>query len=344
MQQKIVNEEVLRQFTGNSCTREQLLLIQEYLQDPAYQDSLESWMKETWDSTMHDTIPEDQHHTERYAGFVKLIHQNNLESGAARVITIGKKISTKWRKLTAAAVLVVVTALSGWLIWKHSIGKPAASAQQWVVIQNEPGKRTKMLLPDSSVVFLAGAAKLQYNKNYNISNRDLLLEGEAYFIVHHEREFPFSVTTGKVTTVDIGTAFNIRSFDKEPLIQITVAEGSVSVKDNSSSVPVTTLLNELQQLNIDRNSGKKEMKQLTDGTGIGGWRNGLFIYKQQSFQQVASDLERFYGVTIRFENPKTSQMLITTTLKNVSLPEAIDILKLTTGTNFRQSGNELLVQ
>ena len=66
---------------------------------------------------------------------------------------------------------------------------------QLISIVNPPGKIRALTLPDGSKVWMNGATSLSYVTSFN-TKRHVELTGEAYFEVTHDREHPFTVTSG----------------------------------------------------------------------------------------------------------------------------------------------------
>lgn len=344
MSPKEVDGSLLQLYIDGRCSPEQLTTIRQYLQHPDYRESLEKWLHTSWteELTSQPTVAEAS--PDQYQQFLSIVQDRETDPERVPQRVLGRMPARKWWRTAAAAVLVALVGLAGLQWWNTNKEKQhAARDQEWVLMQNGPGKRTRIVLPDSSIVYLGGAGRLQYNKNFGASNRNLVLEGEAYFIVKHTTQPPFSVKTGAITTVDIGTAFNIRHHPAELTIQVTVAEGAVKVVEHPSAASATSL-RQWQQFTFNTTTRQSIVQLLPEQTNIGGWREGILNFKKQPMWQIAADLERYYGVTIRFAKPATAGLEITTTLNNASLQQAMDIIAQTAGVHWKKSGTTILVQ
>ena len=342
--QQPIDKTLLRLYVEGRCSPEQLAVIRQYLNDPAYRESLEEWLQMDWQEVSEETFREEAGATEKYQQFLALVQppvSPLVETTPVRHIS-----SRRWWQVAAAAMIIGVMGWAGWQ-WQENSRQQQQVLQedQWVHLQNEAGKRTEILLPDSSQVYLGAASSLRYNKNYGITNRDIVLEGEAYFIAKHKGRYPFSVRTGSITTVDIGTAFNIRYRSSEPAIKVAVAEGLVNVVNHDQpQAGVIASLKKQQQLNFDTFTRQAIVHTLPDGERIGSWRQGVLVFRKQRLREVAAELERYYGISIRFEKPQTADLLITTTINNASVKEAMDIVSLTAGVQINNSGKEVLIK
>jgi transmembrane sensor len=343
MQQLFVDPSLLRQYIDGQCTKEQLATVHQYLHDPVYRDSLDDWLQSDWQDVSRELFPEEKERIAQYRQFLTLVQvpvQAIEEQAPVKRIAI-----RNWWQAAAAAVFIVAIGWIGWQ-WQQNSQKQkiAAIDNQWIVLQNEAGKRTEILLPDGSQVYLGAVSTLQYNKNYGVTNREIILKGEAYFIVKHAGK-PFSVHTGPITTVDIGTAFNIRYRNHDPSVQVTVAEGAVNVVPYKQLQTGTIAsLTRQQQLAFDTITRTATVRNLPDDELIGGWREGILVFRKQSLGQVAAELERYYGIRIQFTNPQTAHTMITTTIHKASTSEALDIIALTAGVTVTRSGKEVLIK
>lgn len=335
MQPQPVDKKLIRIYINDRCTPEQLAVIRQYLHDPVYQESLQDWLLRDWQQISAETYSPEADADQKYQEYLALVKP------APPV----KQLSPlRWWKVAAAAVIISVVAFSGWR-WQQARQQRHAAEHQWVQLHNEAGKRTKITLPDSSQVYLDALSSLRYNQNFGITNRRIILEGEAYFIVRHGGAHPFSVQTAGLTTVDVGTAFNVRYRPTEPSIRVAVAEGAVNVMHSQQPEvsPIATLTQQ-QQLLFDAGTRKATVQLLPDTASIGAWRHGILIFRKQSLKEVAAELQRYYGISIQFTHPELGNGIITTTLHHSTIDEALDIVAMTAGVTAKRSGKTVLIK
>lgn len=85
-----------------------------------------------------------------------------------------------------------------------------------------------MKLPDGSIVWLNADSKLSYSESFSRKNRNVRLEGEGYFEVAHG-EHPFVVRTDSTQIKVLGTKFNVKNYDDENYIRVSLLEGSIAL-------------------------------------------------------------------------------------------------------------------
>ncbi|ASZ13411.1 DUF4974 domain-containing protein [Chitinophaga pendula] len=331
MQQKEIDPQLLQKYLEGTCSPEEWQQVYNYLYDQAYADSLAANMQQDWHHMMAQQLPAPA--PEKYDTFLRKTGQT-----ASPVLTL-----SPWRKTlrwTAAAAVALLVITGGWYWQRHRQEQQAFMALQWHSLHNEQGHSSVIILPDSSRVFLGAGSTLRYQHNFNDANRDLYLEGEAYFVVKHGGTQPFRVTTGKITTTDVGTEFNIRYVPNISTIDISVAKGEVAVSHGNN----TTALLQSERLRYEMATGKAIKEKITTNEAVGGWRNGQLSFQHQRLQTVMQELERHYGTTIHLDTTTTGNITITSTIVEASLEDALDIICTAAGVHYTKQGNIITIR
>jgi transmembrane sensor len=239
----------------------------------------------------------------------------------------------------AASVLIVCAA--GWFGYKNIFHKTTADA--FAVVSNPNGKRSKLILPDGSVAYLAGGSTLRYAKNFNGDKRELFLNGEAFFDVVHRADKPFVVKSGEISTVVLGTSFDVKAYGADDRVTITVNTGKVGVlaNVNGKSQLVRYLIPD-EQININTQTGLFAFNR-ANAAEVSGWTNNNLVFYNTTLKGIADALERQYGVRIDFTEPELGHVRLTTRLMNMPLEQAMDNLTLLSGLAYTQNGKHLFI-
>jgi len=160
------------------------------------------------------------------------------------------------------------------------------------------GGQYQLVLQDGSKVWLNSESRLRYPVHFTGKERRVELEGEAYFEVVHNRDLPFRVVTGEVTTTDLGTHFNIRAYGDDSKIAATLLEGSVNVNDQLSGQ--TQLLIPGKQAKIRKGDGKISISN-AQVDEVMAWKNGYFIFDNEDIRQVMKQISRWYDVDVTYQ-------------------------------------------
>jgi ferric-dicitrate binding protein FerR (iron transport regulator) len=339
MPSKEIDRQLLHTYIEGNCSTNQLLQIKEYLTDEAYRESLHNFMQEEWEWLSNAEFPALPGMPEQYARFrFYLAHRN-------KVITYENPVQRvrvrRMQVITAAAAAVLLLIAGNWL-WRAFINRHTKQlAADELYFHNEPGKRTTLLLPDSSRVYLGAASTLRFKQEKN-GNRLVVLEGQAYFEVQHNEQRPFTVRTGAITTVDLGTAFNIRSYPGDPTVEVAVTSGKVQVLHTGEKQ--LAVLDAGKRLAYDMGTQQVGITSLANAELAGAWRKGLLTFSKQPLKEVTDELQRFYGIRFQYTNPSAEKILITTVLDNKTLEDALDIVTLTAGIQFTREGTRIVLK
>ena len=136
-------------------------------------------------------------------------------------------------KMTAAIALLAGIAYGFGYFTKNqtpdiiaNTGAAQDAGEKLIEIKSD-GALKFIYLPDSSMVFLNKNSKLSYSKNFNAQERIVYLEGESFFDVKRNPDQPFLVYAGMTKTRALGTSFNIKAYEQQERVEVTVASGKV---------------------------------------------------------------------------------------------------------------------
>jgi transmembrane sensor len=245
--------------------------------------------------------------------------------------------SSLWK---VAAVLVV--ALSAYLYYKADLRSKAplpAVAVTYIEKVTLPGQKIRITLPDSSKVWLNASSKIRFASNFNDTKREIFMEGEAFFDVHHNKRKPFKVTTNKVNIVVLGTAFNVYAYANEQTSTITVIRGKVGVSKGNK---LLSTLTPSQQLKYNNNG--TYACSVVDTAAIVGWKSGKLQFDNATMGQIANSLQRWYGVQIKFSDPKLKACHYTASFdNNISINNLLRVLCNVNHINYTIKNNVVML-
>ncbi len=145
-------------------------------------------------------------------------------------------------------------------------------------------------LADGTRVWMNSDSKLKYPVKFLGNERKVFLEGEAYFEVVKDAE-PFIVSTLLGDIRVLGTSFDVKAYREEEKMYTTLVSGKVCFQGQ-------------EKLEIDPGEqvvatadGKVE-KRTVDINEYIGWKNGVYIFKDQPLERIMNDLSRWYDVSV----------------------------------------------
>lgn len=141
----------------------------------------------------------------------------------------GKKHFFRFPYSIAASLLLLIAALA---VWNFGFRPP-----DMLSATTGPGEQKVISLTDGSRVILNEHSTLSYPSFFR-ADREVRLSGEAFFEVHQDKQYPFTVMTHRTKTEVLGTSFNLRAYQDEPFTEIEVLEGVVQLMDIEGEQPL----------------------------------------------------------------------------------------------------------
>ena len=255
-----------------------------------------AWMKESEENARQLFRMEEIYHLgkfDRYADEQRIAHAEKLlykKLDEAK----GKqaKLLRMHRWMRYAAVIAVILLMGGGAgYWFYHNG---ADQQLMVAVANE-GIVKEVVLPDGTRVWLNNLATLKYPREFSEKERNVYLEGEAYFEVTKNRHKPFTVQSDAMRVRVLGTTFNFKSDKSCRVAEATLIEGEIEVKGNKEEGQI--ILAPGQRAELNKKSGRLTVKQV-DAKLDAVWHDNLIPFQKADIFTITKALERFYDVKI----------------------------------------------
>ncbi|MGK7396058.1 MAG: FecR family protein [Candidatus Cyclobacteriaceae bacterium M3_2C_046] len=211
---------------------------------------------------------------------------------------------------------------------------------EWITYSNPGGKKSSIVLPDSSLVILNAASKLAYSVDFD-HNRLIKLDGEAYFDVKHNPQKPFVVSSKSVETTVLGTTFNVAAFENEQTVNISLNTGKIKVslpqEENNSY-----WLDPGEKLVYDVVSGNTE-KTYFDPLIEFSWKNNILVFDKASLGEFIRKIERWYGVQVVIKGNPNESWQVNGRFKNESLRLIMESLRFTHQIDYKVENNQIYI-
>ena len=224
------------------------------------------------------------------------------------------------------AAIVILSITAGFGLSKLNAHLSQADLQAMNTLTAPVGQISEFTMSDGTRVWLNSGTSIQFPASFNAKNREVILDGEAYFEVTSDPNHPFLVTTSHLTVKVLGTAFNVNAYSNQDLTETTLVEGKVDVLDFNHK-PMATLLPG-QQLTHSKTTNRAMISQV-DTTPLQAWKNGLLIFRDRSLGEIVGKLENWYNVEINLMDPEIKDYRFTgTILKNKPFDQILEVIKL----------------
>src|SRR5687767_13050059 len=236
-----------------------------------------------------------------------------------------KKIPV-WKMITRVAAMLVLLAGLGIGAYKIFINPKSATPVQGNLVQkqNAKGVKSTIELADGSKIWLNADSKVQYPALFNGNTREVYLNGEAFFDIAKNPSKPFIIHLSNGTVRVLGTSFNIKAYDNEPVVETSVATGKVAfiprLKNNRKADTVFLTPNNKVVYRLDE---EKISTAATVSSEDKAWTEGKMIFRSMSFEEIAVELERNFGKKVLFRNEEARNYRLTGSFQNNSLAEIL---------------------
>ncbi len=161
------------------------------------------------------------------------------------------------------------------------------------------GNEFALQLADGTKVWLNADSELKYPVHFiGNNNREVFLKGEAYFEVKHNKEKAFVVNAYNQQVKVYGTEFCVNAYDKKQ-IKTILLEGSVGIKIGKQGSELKLKPSELGL--ADLKTRKIEIKKVNPRPYV-AWKEGAFVFKNESLENIMLRLERWYNVKVFYRN------------------------------------------
>lgn len=280
------------------------------------------------------------------------------EKNTAKILPLKQKPKQLWRWMAAASLILIAASLYFFSFNNSKTKERFASLipASTVIKENTSDTSQQIILSDGSTVTLNSKSIIHYPVNFNAAQREVYLEGAAFFQVAKNPEKPFLVYYNNIITKVLGTSFTINTNQKTGNIEVSVKTGRVQVyenekiiKNNSDAHSVIVTPNQKAIYQIDKrlletsladkpelirnnesNSPEKEIK--------------AFVYEQEKVGKIFKQLEKAYGIEIIMENANLNNCVFTGDVTSQDLFTKLKIICLTTNSSFEVNGTKILIK
>lgn len=197
-----------------------------------------------------------------------------------------------WISAAAALLLLIVLPFAAYRMGSDSVKETFADVR----VEAPAGSQLKLTLPDGTKVSLNSGSVISYSQGFGITDRDVALQGEAFFEVKHNNKKPFLVKTHELTVKDLGTTFLLSNYKEDVTAKVELYQGRVSL-DNKVTHTDGLSLAPGQCAVINKATGMLTTENVSLTEQEAKAQNKL-SFVNMSLADIAKVLSRCYGQTV----------------------------------------------
>ena len=217
--------------------------------------------------------------------------QKEIQSTSRR----GFSLSALWRYAAVVAIIIAVGCIS---YWQGEVNVKDTFAD--ISVEAPLGSKTKLYLPDGTLVWLNAGSRMTYSQGFGVDNRKVELEGEGYFEVKRNEKIPFFVKTKDLQLQVLGTKFNFRDYPEDHEVVVSLLEGKVGL-NNLLREEKEAVLSPDERAVLNKANGFLTVESVT-ASNASQWTDGYLFFDEELLSDIAKELERSYNVKIHIAN------------------------------------------
>lgn len=238
---------------------------------------------------------------------------------------------------------------SGWIVGAGVAAAALAVVASTIVVMQQGesqqivgvprGQVRHLVLPDSTEVILGGGSTLKHPERFGRDSREVTLEGEGSFRVHHPGGLPFRVYAGDLVATDLGTEFMVQAFPEVAGAQVVVRTGLVAVQPRDEGASSTRDLRPGELGRIGRD-GSLEIEQV-DTAAYFAWTAGTLVFDNTPLREALPRLARWYDLDFRLADSALGDIPISGRLDRAISPSRLDLFAASIGLEQTTQGRSV---
>jgi len=234
--------------------------------------------------------------------------------------------------IAAAVVAAVMAAGAAW--WLGRDARSVAQAPAMREYATPRGRRAVLRLLDGTEITLNADSKLRAPVTFAARQRDVYLEGEAYFSVVHDAARPFIVHTAGGAIQDIGTRFGVHAYGNGERERIAVVEGAVALAGTPLRAGQVATLSRTGTIRVLRNA------RVTDEVA---WTRGRLVFTNVPLEEAAERLGRWYDLDVRVTDPALARRPVTGSYGDEPVAQVLTLITAAVGARYEWQGRTVAI-
>lgn len=255
----------------------------------------------------------------------------NPESREPKVIHLQ---ANRWWAMAAAVALFLV---AGWIGMEANKNTPFMFelAYESTISENDV-KEVK--LPDGTLVWLNTKSKLWFPSEFGKNERKVVLEGEAYFEVAHNKAKPFTIFANGTETTVLGTSFNLRAY-KEQATELVLVSGKVQFSKADQQVilkpgEIVTTTSEEVKIEVAENLN----------LNFQSWKTRQLVFDNSELSEVAQTLQRHFRRAVILKGNGLGNCKFTGKFEQPELNEILEIIEAAGNLEIIEDNNSVIIK
>lgn len=323
-----IKEKLSRLYSDHFLKAGEISMLEKWMKQIETDPQVHLWLSSNWERAgnveVNMSFEEIRHRIRQY-------EVRSKTERIKRIVRLAQKV--------AAILTLPLLAISIWLLVNR---QPVPGN---MALATAKGERTHVWLPDGSEVWLNVDSRLEYSTAFDIANRLLKLDGEAFFKVAKGKKFPFTVNARNFQVKAIGTEFNISAYDNDPQASAFLKEGVIELSYSPRGKKVQKFkMSPGEKATVNLNDESIKLIRASASNTI-RWTEGELHFDDEPMDKVFRKAERWYDVKIEYNPVDFTGESLTVNLQNGEpVDRLFKIIDEAMGITIKQTDHEYVIK
>lgn len=318
--------DLLQKYIENKCSEQELRVLLAWLKTPENVEDFDLQSHSLWKRIDAQVAYPDKKRAEELNAEVDFLIRKIKQKNTRIAPKVPMRRNLLYR--IAAVFLLLLSIGTGVYMLKN---RPEAITYKEVCVGR--GETKEYTLDDGTHVILNSQSKIVIPSDYNANRRCIEVIGEGFFDVAPNPEKPFIIKNGNAQVKVVGTSFNLKAYEEDEYIQVTVSTGKVLV--NVSDLDLQLRVTPSEHLSIHKTTGTLS-KLLLDENYYNNWIKGNLYFEKEPLREVVKTLNRRYAKNVVLHCGHCGDKQITGIHDNKSMEAVIESICFTSGLRHRE--------
>lgn len=314
---------LIARFLARETDEEETAKLQYWLQESAANRHYFDQVRRIWDVS-------DGNNTRQNLSAVEA-----LNKVMKKIAAVPPRISF-WHQYEKIAAILIIPLIAGNILWYlFSKNNIAPGNPTYHEVYATFGTRSAIKLADGTEVWLNSGSSLKYPDHFVGTQREVFLNGEAYFEVKSDPTKPFTVHSGALHVTATGTKFSVNDYSDKPGAEAVLVSGKVIVEKNEGNGRRKTLsdMKAGEILTYNKQTNFFTLKQ-EDTYKYVAWKDGKLIFRNDPLRVVVEKISQIYNVDIELQGKALQDYRYRATFQEESLGEILRLLKISSPIDY----------
>ncbi|MFC6098822.1 FecR family protein [Olivibacter domesticus] len=340
-----ISEALLKRYLDKTCSPEEASIV------------------EDWYKSIGDNWSNSEMSALRKRDDIRLRMLQNIKHKSGISTSVAKSTATEIHKIRSnrysirlfmgvAALFLLVVAI---VLFQGQLMNVLGISTKVVLVENKTKTIMKHKLPDGSIIWLNPKSTVEYSANFQQDGRELSMAGEIFFEIAKDKNRPFIISSGALTTKVLGTSFRIKT-DEQAGEEVSVITGMVSVSQSQSqnllekalvqkeSQTQEVLLVADQKVSFSKQKTKLVKAKETEDSSVGMWRRKNISFEDTPLKVIVDTLNNAFKVQIELNDTRLNNYTLTADFKQLNLLSIMEIMSQSLNLQYEVSGDRILLK